>query len=94
MGEHIPAEGDAAFESYSGEIRALPAFRIRPCAQGRNDPGQRGADKSQEVEIGANGLNPAAIFRPVRTELQQLNNSSEILTCRGCSNSGNVLYLG
>ena len=93
LGEHITAEGDTAFESHGGEISTLAALRLRPSAQRRNDPGDGGACKAQEVEIGSNGLNSATIFRTVRTKLQELNNPRKILSRGRAANSGNVLDL-
>lgn len=92
LGEHVSTEGDAAFESHSREISTLAAFRLRPCAQGRDDSCNGGANKAEETEVGPNSLNPAAIFRAVRTEMQELNYASEILTRRRSPNPGNVLH--
>src|SRR6266436_2978740 len=92
LGEHVSAEGDAALERYCREISTLTALGIRPGKQRRSESRYAGAQEAQKPKIGSDGLDPVAIFRAVRAEMQKLNDASKILTARGVPNARNILH--
>src|SRR5580704_10291786 len=93
LGEHVPAECDAALEGHRCEIRALSSLGFSPGKQRRNKPRYAGANKSQEPEVGADSLNSTAVFRAVRAEMKQLNDTGKIVAGRRALNSCDVLHL-
>lgn len=93
LGKHVSTERNAAFESYRRKIGTLPAFSFRPGAQCRNKSRYGGANKAQEAEVGSDSLNTIAVFRAVRTELQELNDPRKIFAARGAFNACDVLHL-
>src|SRR2546430_12030307 len=48
LGEHVPAEGDAALQGDRCEIGALSAFRFHPGPHRGNQPRKRRAQRSEE----------------------------------------------
>src|SRR5271155_3494227 len=94
LGEHVPAEGNAALQGHCREIGTLPALCLGPGAQRGDEPRNAGAHSPQKSEIRSNGLDPTAIFRAVRAELQKLYNPGKIVTARRVLNPRNILHFG
>ena len=91
--EHAAAEGDAAFEGDGGKICAMAALRFRPGVHRRNHACQGRAQETQETEVRADRLNAAAVFRALRTELQELHDAGEVFSRSRTGNAGNVPHL-
>src|SRR5271167_924280 len=93
LGEHVSTERDAALESHRREIGTLPSLVFRPCKAGGTEPRYAGAHKTQESEIGPDGLDSTAVVRPVWAETKELNNAGKIVDRRGVLNSRDILHL-
>src|SRR5258708_5489567 len=92
--KQVPAEGDTASQRNRGKVGTLPALDFRPRQKCRNDPSQGGTQKVEEVEVGIDGANLAAIVGACRAELQELHHAQEILTGSGPRYPGHVLHFG
>jgi len=78
--KHAATEGDAALESDSGKIGATAALRFCPGTHRRNHARQRRAQEIQKAKVSTDRLDAAAVFRALRTELQELHDAREVFT--------------
>src|SRR5271168_2818828 len=94
LGQHVPAEGNSAVEGDCRKIRALRALEFGPGLDRRHYASERGAKKTDEAVVRADGLHAAAFFRTLWAEVQELNNTREVVPACALGEPGDVLHFG
>jgi hypothetical protein len=90
LGEHAAAESDAALKSDGGKVSATAALRVRPGLHRGDQPRHGRAYETEKAEVGADGLDAAAILGPLGTEMQELHDAREVFSGSGAWNARNV----
>ena len=92
LGQQIAAEGDAASQSDRGEVGALGAFGVRPGFERRNGQRNGRANETEEMVVGTDGAQRAAILGAIGAKIEKLDYAREVVGRSSARNAGDFLH--